>query len=148
MYCLKCDYGLTGVPPGPCPECGVWFDPAQPRTYAEWPRAERWRHVQMSAGSLLVPIVFTGIACGMYWSCWQTIYIPNDTPVLSTLRTVLTLGLGFSTLLFGLLVLWMAFRDLAKAFRHDEPQPVLRGIRCAIGLHGVGGILTLWALYP
>jgi hypothetical protein len=33
MECLTCRYDLSGVPAGPCPECGQKFDPRDRATY-------------------------------------------------------------------------------------------------------------------
>ena len=33
MYCRRCHYNLQGLQSGVCPECGLAFDPRQPRTY-------------------------------------------------------------------------------------------------------------------
>ena len=34
MRCSACEYTLTGLAAGPCPECGLRFDPADPGTFA------------------------------------------------------------------------------------------------------------------
>jgi len=47
-FCRGCDYDLSATPPGPCPECGRQFDPADPRSTVPRPRrswharARRW----------------------------------------------------------------------------------------------------------
>lgn len=39
MHCRRCEYDLTGLPAGACPECGRPFDPADERSFAAHPGA-------------------------------------------------------------------------------------------------------------
>ncbi len=41
MYCLGCNYDLSGLGAGPCPECGQAFDPGDDSTFSDVPRRER-----------------------------------------------------------------------------------------------------------
>ncbi len=43
MLCRRCDYILTGLVAGPCPECGRPFDPGDDRSFAMATRANRAR---------------------------------------------------------------------------------------------------------
>lgn len=41
MFCRRCDYELSGLPAGMCPECGGAFDPADDETVSPHPGAAR-----------------------------------------------------------------------------------------------------------
>lgn len=34
-HCRSCRYDLAGLAAGPCPECGVLFDPSNPETFTD-----------------------------------------------------------------------------------------------------------------
>ncbi len=53
MFCRRCDYELTGLAPGICPECGTAFDPADERTVSSHPGAAR-RGIRILVGVLAV----------------------------------------------------------------------------------------------
>lgn len=60
MFCLTCGYDLSATPPGPCPECGRRFDPANLRSWASASsrRLDRWIRLAVTvaaSGPLLWP---------------------------------------------------------------------------------------------
>ncbi len=47
-YCLKCRYCINFLVQNKCPECGRVFDPADSKTFSQWPRPKllpRWETV-------------------------------------------------------------------------------------------------------
>ncbi|MEY4005934.1 MAG: hypothetical protein RLZZ221_2030 [Verrucomicrobiota bacterium] len=68
ILCLNCDYDLTGVLTGRCPECGREFDPEDPSTFET-----RRRSSQAIRGIALAIGVGTG-ACGLLRWSWDWPY--------------------------------------------------------------------------
>ena len=63
MHCRDCQYDLSGLTAGPCPECGRRFDPADPASFAAEPGFEhRWRQVKIGA-TLAVLLVALAVWC-------------------------------------------------------------------------------------
>lgn len=66
MFCTRCDYPLSGLPTGPCPECASPFDPGIPRTFRKHPRLSRAASVRRWAFAvfgLVALVVFFPRGC-------------------------------------------------------------------------------------
>ena len=55
MFCRKCGYALIGLPINRCPECGLEFDPANPKTFRTHPPRPVLRRF------LQIGLVFVGL---------------------------------------------------------------------------------------
>ena len=68
MLCRRCDYNLTGLAAGPCPECGWRFDPGDDRSFAKITRAKRaiFSVLSIMAGSVLALLVVFALI-GILW---------------------------------------------------------------------------------
>ncbi|MDG1359963.1 MAG: hypothetical protein P8P71_05930 [Phycisphaerales bacterium] len=68
MHCHGCQYDLTGLAAGACPECGRRFDPADPATFAAANGFEHRRRqvvIGMAAAGLLAAmVVWFGVVNG------------------------------------------------------------------------------------
>ncbi|MDG2020403.1 MAG: hypothetical protein P8J59_00480 [Phycisphaerales bacterium] len=65
MHCRDCQYDLSGLKAGPCPECGRRFDPADPASFAAESGFEhRWRQVKIGA-TLAVLLAALVVWCGV-----------------------------------------------------------------------------------
>ncbi len=62
--CIACDYGLTGLPAGTCPECGRPFDPIDPSTFTT--PGDRPTALPQLIGSLLTFVAFTAVIVNAY----------------------------------------------------------------------------------
>lgn len=62
MYCIGCQYELRGLEAGPCPECGLVFDPSDPSSYSlvagYMPNEDRVRWIErLLIASGAVPVI-------------------------------------------------------------------------------------------
>ena len=65
VHCRDCQYDLSGLEAGPCPECGRRFDPADPASFAAESGFEhRWRQVKIGA-TLAVLLAALVVWCGV-----------------------------------------------------------------------------------
>jgi hypothetical protein len=76
MYCRQCGYQLTGLSANRCPECGRPFDPANPRTFRQHPRAwliRRWaRRIAWTAAILALCLgIPMSAVLGWFYSGWR-----------------------------------------------------------------------------
>lgn len=86
MICRDCAYPLTGLPAGPCPECGRIFDPSRPETY--WVQAPPSRslriastfHFALTAWPPVVIVLFymTYVAARTVLGRWPRTYLDWD----------------------------------------------------------------------
>ena len=63
MYCRSCRYGLSGLPAGPCPECGRPFSPHDPKSYVRHP----WRALFQGLIGLGLAIPLFGALILLNW---------------------------------------------------------------------------------
>ncbi|MEM6855091.1 MAG: hypothetical protein AAF593_11850 [Planctomycetota bacterium] len=90
MYCRRCHYNLQGLDSGVCPECGLAFDPRQPRTYWDgklplmrwfWTWSIFFTFATFAGGvlmSLANELFFHGQILELGWPevVWSTGYLP------------------------------------------------------------------------
>jgi hypothetical protein len=60
MYCLDCDYPLDALKSDQCPECGLWFDYRDPRTFAASPSKPITRWIERKWFPLLSFVAVAG----------------------------------------------------------------------------------------
>jgi len=75
LFCLKCDYNLTGLTENRCPECGLAFDPeALAADMATWPEPISW---PVATFWLVLSPALVG-ACGFFTALtgWSGLYKP------------------------------------------------------------------------
>lgn len=77
LYCRSCGYQVVGLSEPRCPECGRLFDPDNPRTFLQHPKAWRvrqWvRRILIALGSVIIPLLVSlGILLGILYLRWQT----------------------------------------------------------------------------
>lgn len=70
MYCISCRYGLSGLPAGPCPECGRPFTPHDPKTYVPYPH----RPLFQCLIGLGLAVVLFAVLVGLNWLLFNLNY--------------------------------------------------------------------------
>ena len=63
MFCRSCRYGLSGIPSGPCPECGRPFSPHDPQSHVQHPHRTLFQ-VLIGLGCSVVLVV---VMAGLLW---------------------------------------------------------------------------------
>lgn len=61
-FCRECGYPLRGLANDTCPECGIAFNPGDPRTYATTPRSYGRQALRLAVGAWLVILGFVVVA--------------------------------------------------------------------------------------
>lgn len=61
MYCLNCDYALSGVVSCRCPECGTDFNPRNPRTFGAELRGPWWKSIWVRLPASFLAVLIVGI---------------------------------------------------------------------------------------
>lgn len=137
LHCRSCGYVVDGLPAGPCPECGVAFDPADPETVCDqWPVRRWWeRHWALRWGPAAWPMVcaaWLNLALGVGWLVLgrsPTGQPLKAVPIVQAMLVpgcVLLIGVPIS----GLVLLWQVLtaRDAAVRYREAGAWPRAAGM--------------------
>lgn len=153
MYCLVCEYELTGLDSHCCPECGREFNPADPSTFAKapnlWRQDSRARRFEIALIALATsPMIANALAYTAllaarlslgHWPHRMGRDDPTDIAFLGPLPmlAMLTLLTIIPAALVGIMLMMFLATQLAWA-------RLIRGGLIAIALWTAGVAFTRW----
>lgn len=153
MFCLACDYDLSGLAPGRCPECGRAFDPADPDSFGAEPgsarRARRAWRLEVSvvlAGAVplaanlfaFAALLLARVSLGAWpprgrWDGATSTVLMDATALVAAVLSLLTLP--------ALLAMLLLLPFLATS---DAPRRLARGAVLGGALWIAGLLLIRW----
>ncbi len=113
QYCRDCEYPLCGLDQNRCPECGLPFDPLDPKTFVANRRRERLHRQAQAVGTAAFGLGLVAAVVEILWSvvAWDTIFI------------VLLMG---AAMIGGLISLAVSAVSYLGAWRWPEPRRVIK----------------------
>lgn len=153
MYCLGCDYDLSGLAAGPCPECGRRFDPADVSSIGDEPgagRRGRWaKRLEIgvvAAGAVpLVAGVFAHATLALarvslgHWpsrAFWDNATSTGLMDVMGGVSAILWL--------LSIPALFVMLIKIPILAGHGAPRRLARGAVIGVGMWALGFALILW----